>query len=143
MSTASRSAGGATRLRCRSRRAERPEPERGLLRRSDQWPFRQAGIPATNFVFGHRPVSESERIHRQWYREGYHTPKDDLHQRIDWKPAEDFNRFYYALVGRVTGNDAAPTRNHSLRSSTRTPRSTTPRAARHCRMRWSCSSGWS
>jgi hypothetical protein len=85
-----------------------PEPERGLLRRSDQWPFLQAGIPATNFVFGYRPGSESERIYRQWYREGYHTPKDDLHQRIDWKAAADFNRFYYALVERVTGRDAAP-----------------------------------
>jgi hypothetical protein len=85
-----------------------PEPERGLLRRSDQWPFLQAGIPATNFVFGYRPGSESERIYRQWYREGYHTPKDDLHQKIDWKAAADFNRFYYALVERVTGRDEAP-----------------------------------
>jgi hypothetical protein len=85
-----------------------PEPERGLLHRSDQWPFLQAGIPATNFVFGYRPGSESERIYRQWYREGYHTPKDDLRQRIDWKAAADFNRFYYALVARVAGQDAVP-----------------------------------
>ena len=85
-----------------------PEPERGLLQRTDHWPFLQAGIPATNFVFGYRPGTESERIYRQWYREGYHTPKDDLRQRIDWKAAADFNRFYYALVERVTGQDAAP-----------------------------------
>jgi Zn-dependent M28 family amino/carboxypeptidase len=85
-----------------------PEPERGLLQRTDHWPFLQAGIPATNFVFGYRPGTESERIYRQWYREGYHTPKDDLRQRIDWKAAADFNRFYYALVARVTGQDAAP-----------------------------------
>ncbi|MEO6527889.1 MAG: M28 family peptidase, partial [Gemmatimonadaceae bacterium] len=85
-----------------------PEPERGLLQRTDHWPFLQAGIPATNFVFGYRPGTESERIYRQWYREGYHTPKDDLRQRIDWKAAADFNRFYYALVARVAGQDAAP-----------------------------------
>jgi hypothetical protein len=85
-----------------------PEPERGLLQRTDHWPFIQAGIPATNFVFGYRPGTESERIYRQWYREGYHTPKDDLRQRIDWKAAADFNRFYYALVARVAGQDAAP-----------------------------------
>lgn len=85
-----------------------PEPERGLLQRSDQWPFLQVGIPATNFVFGYQPGSESERIYRQWYREGYHTPKDDLHQKIDWKAAADFNRFYYALVERVAGKDTAP-----------------------------------
>src|SRR5688572_5743803 len=85
-----------------------PEPERGLLRRTDHWPFLQAGIPATNFVFGYRPGTESERIYRRWYREGYHTPKDDLQQKIDWKAAADFNRFYYALVARVAGQDAAP-----------------------------------
>ena len=85
-----------------------PEPERNLLQRTDHWPFLQAGIPATNFVFGYRPGTESERIYRQWYREGYHTPKDDLRQRIDWKAAADFNRFYYALVARVAGQDAAP-----------------------------------
>ncbi|MDF1505031.1 M28 family peptidase [Roseisolibacter sp. H3M3-2] len=85
-----------------------PEPERGLLQRSDHWPFLQAGIPATNFVFGYRPGTESERIYRRWYREGYHTPKDDLAQRIDWKAAADFNRFYYALIERVAGQDAAP-----------------------------------
>jgi hypothetical protein len=85
-----------------------PEPERGLLQRTDHWSFLQAGIPATNFVFGYRPGTESERIYRQWYREGYHTPKDDLRQRIDWKAAADFNRFYYALVARVADQDAAP-----------------------------------
>jgi hypothetical protein len=85
-----------------------PEPERGLLQRSDHWSFLQTGIPATNFVFGYRPGTESERIYRQWYRDGYHTPKDDLRQRIDWKAAADFNRFYYALVARVAEQDAAP-----------------------------------
>ena len=85
-----------------------PEPERNLLRRSDQWNFMAAGIPATAFVFGYRPGSESERIYRQWYKMGYHKPQDDLDQLIDWKAASDFNRFLYALVGRVADKDAAP-----------------------------------
>ena len=85
-----------------------PEPVRGLLRRSDHWAFLQAGIPAVNFVFGYRPGTESERIYRQWYREGYHTPKDDLAQKLDWKAAADFNRFYYGLVERVATQDTAP-----------------------------------
>jgi Zn-dependent M28 family amino/carboxypeptidase len=85
-----------------------PEPARNLLRRSDQWPFLQAGIPATAFVFGYRPGSDSERVYRQWYRTGYHTPQDDLRQPIDWKAAADFNRFFVALVGRVADKDKAP-----------------------------------
>ncbi|KQN26934.1 peptidase M28 [Sphingomonas sp. Leaf33] len=85
-----------------------PEPERNLLRRSDHWPFLQAGVPATSFVFGYRPGSESERIYRQWYVTGYHTPKDDPRQAIDWQAAADFNRFFYTLVERVADQPAAP-----------------------------------
>src|SRR6476646_190024 len=79
-----------------------PEPERNLLSRSDQWPFLQAGIPATAFVFGYRPGSPSERVYRQWYRIGYHRPQDDLNQPMDWKAAADFNRFIFKLIERVT-----------------------------------------
>ncbi|MFN8571283.1 MAG: M28 family peptidase [Gemmatimonadaceae bacterium] len=86
-----------------------PEPERRLLQRTDHWTFLRAGIPAVNFVFGFRPGTESERIYRQWYREGYHTPQDDLNQHIDWKAAGDFNRFYYGLVERVASQETVPT----------------------------------
>ena len=85
-----------------------PEPERNLLRRADQWPFLQAGIPATAFVFGYRPGTASERIHRQWYQTGYHKPQDDLSQPIDWKAASDFNRFFYMLATRVAGQPQSP-----------------------------------
>ncbi|HKP30506.1 MAG TPA: M28 family peptidase [Gemmatimonadales bacterium] len=85
-----------------------PEPERNLLMRSDHWTFIRAGIPAINFVFGFKPGSESERIYRQWYREGYHTPQDDTNQKIDWKAAGLFNRFYYGLVERVAGQETTP-----------------------------------
>ena len=85
-----------------------PEPERNLLRRSDNWPLMQAGIPATGFVFGYRPGSRSEQIYRQWYRTGYHKPQDDLNQPMDWKAAADFNRFFYKLVERVADQPQAP-----------------------------------
>jgi hypothetical protein len=85
-----------------------PEPERNLLRRADQWPFLQAGIPATAFVFGYRAGTDSERIYRRWYETGYHKPQDDLAQPIDWQAAADFNRFFYALAARVADQPAAP-----------------------------------
>jgi hypothetical protein len=85
-----------------------PEPERNLLQRSDQWPFLQAGIPATAFVFGYHPGSRSERIYRQWYRTGYHKPQDDLKQPMDFKAAADFNRFFYELVQRVADQPNRP-----------------------------------
>jgi hypothetical protein len=85
-----------------------PEPERNLLRRADQWPFLQAGIPATAFVFGYRAGTDSERIYRHWYKTGYHKPQDDLDQPIDWQAATHFNQFFYALVARVANQQAAP-----------------------------------
>lgn len=85
-----------------------PEPQRNLLQRSDHWNFMQAGIPAVNFVFGYQPGTESERIYRRWYQQGYHRPQDDLQQPIDWQAAQDFNRFFYALVTRVADQDRPP-----------------------------------
>lgn len=85
-----------------------PEPERNLVMRTDHWSFIQADIPAINFVFGFQPDSESERIYRQWYVEGYHTPKDDLQQKIDWGAAAKFNEFYYRLVEKVADGATTP-----------------------------------
>lgn len=85
-----------------------PEPERQLLHRSDHWPFLQAGIPATGFVFGYRPGSNAERRYRHWYQVQYHRPQDDLSQPIDWHAAGKFNRFFYVLVQDVADTDAPP-----------------------------------
>ena len=85
-----------------------PEPERQLLHRSDHWPFIQAGIPATGFVFGYRPGSESEQRYRHWYQVQYHRPQDDLGQPMDWTAAGKFNRFFYALVANVANGDTPP-----------------------------------
>ena len=85
-----------------------PEPERNLLRRSDHWPFVQAGIPATGFVFGYRTGTDSEQRYRRWYEAQYHRPQDDLDQPMDWAAAGKFNRFFYALVEAVADGDAPP-----------------------------------
>ena len=85
-----------------------PEPERQLLRRSDHWPFIQAGIPATGFVFGYRPGTDAERRYRHWYQVQYHRPQDDLTQPMEWAAAGKFNRFFYALVEAVADADAPP-----------------------------------
>lgn len=85
-----------------------PEPERNLLRRTDHWPFMQAGVPAVNFVFGFKPGTKSEQIYRQWYRTGYHKPQDDLKQPMDFKAAGDFNRFFYALVEKAADAPQPP-----------------------------------
>jgi Zn-dependent M28 family amino/carboxypeptidase len=85
-----------------------PEPERGLMQRADHWPFIQAGIPATGFIFGYEPGTEAERRYREWYEVRYHRPQDDLTQPMDFHAAGDFNRFFYQLAERVADEPARP-----------------------------------
>jgi Zn-dependent M28 family amino/carboxypeptidase len=85
-----------------------PEPERHLVRRSDQWSFMRAGVPAVAFVFGFRQGSPEERVYRRWYTERYHAPGDDLRQPWDVGAAATFNEFFYRLTEAVAGNDDRP-----------------------------------
>jgi hypothetical protein len=89
-----------------------PEPERGLMQRADHWPFIQAGIPATGFIFGYQPGTEAERRYRQWYEVRYHRPQDDLTQPMDFQAAGDFNRFFYKLAERVADAPEKPRFTH-------------------------------
>lgn len=84
------------------------EPERGLLQRADHWPFLQAGVPATGFLFAYDPGTEAERRFREWYNVRYHRPQDDLGQPIDMTAAARFNRFFYTLTEHVADADEKP-----------------------------------
>jgi hypothetical protein len=86
-----------------------PEPLRNLLRRSDNFPFMEIGVPATGFVFGYQPGTSDEVAYRRWYQDRYHTPKDDLDQ--PWVPdaAAKFNEFFARFVSAIANADARPT----------------------------------
>lgn len=85
-----------------------PEPSRNLVRRSDNFPFMQIGVPATGFIFGYQPGSTDEVAYRRWYQDRYHTPLDDLTQ--PWVPeaAAKFNEFFARLVTTLANADEAP-----------------------------------
>jgi Zn-dependent M28 family amino/carboxypeptidase len=85
-----------------------PEPERGLIARSDHYSFLLVGVPAVGFVFGYEPGSEAERRYREWYRTRYHRPQDDLAQPVDFQAAGDFNRFFYKLAETVADAPERP-----------------------------------
>jgi hypothetical protein len=95
------------------------EPERGLLRRSDHWPFMERGVPALSFLFGFDPGTEAEGRYRDWYRRRYHAPQDDMSTPIDFQAQTDFHRFWFTLVERVADADAPP---HWLPDSPNRPR---------------------
>jgi Zn-dependent M28 family amino/carboxypeptidase len=85
-----------------------PEPERGLLRRSDHYSFMQIGVPATGFIFGYEPGSPDEAVYRRWYAERYHSPADDIKQ--PWVPeaAAKFNDFFNTLVATLANAPEKP-----------------------------------
>jgi hypothetical protein len=83
------------------------EPDRQLVRRSDQWSFLQAGIPAIAFVFAYDAGSRDEAVYREWYARRYHSPADDLDQPWDPSAAARFNAFFARLLETVAD---APTR---------------------------------
>jgi len=85
-----------------------PEPERGLLRRSDHYSFMQIGVPATGFIFGYEPGSPDEAVYRRWYAERYHSPADDINQ--PWVPeaAAKFNDFFNRLVATLANAPEKP-----------------------------------
>jgi hypothetical protein len=84
------------------------EPEQNRFIRSDQYSFIRTGIPALAFKFGYEFGSPEEKIRREWVRDRYHKPSDDLSQPIDPAAAALFNRVLAQLLQRVADEPARP-----------------------------------
>jgi len=84
------------------------EPERGLIRRADNFPFLRIGVPAISFVFGYDPGTDAERRYREWYDVRYHRPQDDVTQPMNFEAAAKFNQFFYKLTEAVASAPERP-----------------------------------
>jgi hypothetical protein len=84
------------------------EPEQNRFIRSDQYSFIRAGIPALAFKFGYEFGSPEEQIRRNWVRDVYHQPSDDLKQPVNLEAAATFNRVIMGLLQRVADDPARP-----------------------------------
>ena len=74
------------------------EPQRNLFIRSDQYSFIKKGIPALAFKFGYLPGSPEETLHKEWLKNRYHAPSDDLNQPVDKAAAAEFNEILLRLA---------------------------------------------
>ena len=81
------------------------EPEQNRFIRSDQYSFIRRGVPSLAFKFGYEPGSPEEKTRRDWVRNIYHKPADDLNQPVDAAAAAQFDRIILSLLERVA--DAA------------------------------------
>ena len=84
------------------------EPQRNLFIRSDQYSFIRKGIPALAFKFGYLPGSPEEKLHKDWLKERYHAPSDDLKQPVDKTAAAQFNEIILNLAERVANAEGRP-----------------------------------
>ncbi|HUB20511.1 MAG TPA: M20/M25/M40 family metallo-hydrolase [Acidobacteriaceae bacterium] len=91
-----------------------PEPDRNSFIRTDQYSFVQAGVPALAMKFGWQPGSPEYHMWREWLRDRYHSPQDDLSQPVDLVAAAQFNAFFADLVRAVANDPATP---HYLETS--------------------------
>ena len=87
------------------------EPEQNRFIRSDQYSFIRRGVPALAFKFGYEFGSPEETIRRNWVRDVYHKPNDDLKQPVNKEAAALFDRVIMTLLQSVANDDKRPTWN--------------------------------
>ena len=77
-----------------------PFPDEVFFVRSDQYPFVRRGIPAIYLDSGYRAVDPKINMQQEmeeWMRTRYHSPKDDLNQRLDYTAALPLAELAYRL----------------------------------------------
>jgi hypothetical protein len=84
------------------------EPQRNIFIRSDQYSFIRQGVPALMFKVGYEKGTPEEAIGKQWLKDRYHAPSDDIHQPVDLKCAADFDKLMLALAEAVANQTARP-----------------------------------
>lgn len=84
------------------------EPDRNLFIRSDQYSFIRQGVPALAFKFGYEPGSPEETIAKNWLKNRYHAPSDDLNQPVDKDAAAKFDRILLDLGTKVANAKDRP-----------------------------------
>lgn len=77
-----------------------PFPDEVFFVRSDQYPFVRRGIPAIYLESGYNAVDPNVNMQREmeeWMRTRYHSPKDDLQQKLDYSAALPLAELAYRL----------------------------------------------
>jgi hypothetical protein len=83
-----------------------PMPEQGVFTRSDHYPFVKQGIPAVFLVTGQ--ANGGEKIWHEFLGGAYHSPNDDLAQKIDWQAGIRFAEANYRIIRAMADADTPP-----------------------------------
>ncbi|HEY8880033.1 MAG TPA: M28 family metallopeptidase [Roseateles sp.] len=88
-----------------------PMPEQNRFIRSDQYSFVRRGIPALNVGPGGASFTAGEDGHalmRDFRRQRYHQPADDLSQAFNWTAAQRFAQLQWELVKEIAQQPERP-----------------------------------
>lgn len=83
-----------------------PMPEQGVFTRSDHYPFVKQGVPAVFLATGY--ANGGEKVWQEFFGGAYHSPDDDLAQKIDWQAGTRFAEANYRIVRAMADADEPP-----------------------------------
>ena len=85
-----------------------PAPQRNVFIRSDQYSFIRVGVPSLMMDVGYKKGSKEEAVQKEWLKNRYHAPSDDLNQPVDLQAAGQYNRLLLKLAETVADEPARP-----------------------------------
>jgi len=83
-----------------------PMPEQGVFTRSDHYQFVRQGVPAVFFATG--MANGGDKYWGDFLENTYHTPRDDLSQKIDWDAGARFAEVNYRVTRAMADSDTPP-----------------------------------
>jgi peptidase M28-like protein/PA domain-containing protein len=83
-----------------------PMPEQGIFTRSDHYQFVRQGVPAVFLMTGY--ANGGEKAWGEFQEKYYHTPQDDMSQKIDWKAGAKFAEANYRITRAMADSKTPP-----------------------------------
>jgi Zn-dependent M28 family amino/carboxypeptidase len=83
-----------------------PMPEQGVFTRSDHYMFVKQGVPAVFFATGF--ANGGAQKWSEFFDKAYHSPKDDMDQKIDWEAGARFVEANYRVTRAMADSDEPP-----------------------------------
>jgi Zn-dependent M28 family amino/carboxypeptidase len=111
-----------------------PLPEQNFFVRSDQYSLVKEGVPAVAIEGGEKavdPKKNGAQIERDWIKNYYHSPQDDMKQSLDFNAAAKYTRLNLSLGYAIANEDSRPTWNPGDYFGSTFGRHTTSAAGQH------------
>jgi Zn-dependent M28 family amino/carboxypeptidase len=88
-----------------------PLPEENFFVRSDQYSLVKQGVPAVAIEGGEKavdPKKNGAELERDWIKNYYHSPQDDMKQPLDFNAAAKYTRLNLSLGYAIANEDSRP-----------------------------------